>query len=494
MRRYALLGIAFLAAILFVSCRGNQSPPIVLLTVDTLRADHLATYGYRRTTDPNLQRLARDAVVFDRAFTPRGKTTPAYASMMTGLYPYRHGVRRLGVELAPENRTLAETLQAHGYTTAGFVSSTVMIARLSSMDQGFRTWDDRMPRRERNRDNYERPAEATSDAVLAWLSSAPRRSLLFVHLIDPHGPYLAPPSASARFSSSGPSHRLMSREVPGHQRIEGRETLADYVDAYDTEVLYADQQLGRIVAALRERGLYDRALVIFTADHGEALGDHDVYFRHGYALYDDCLRVPLLIKPPYGRGPAVAPRWSGAVSLVDIFPTVLDYSGAEVSGAGVDGDVDGVSLRSIVEGRGGDSQRLVYSSRKRSRGSNYGIHHADGSLVAQDCGRDDGDAENPWPCSIAYFDADADPLQQNPQAETPEGMGWETALQDRIRTLRSHSLSFRPRVLYDVGDKAFVRDFMADHNGNADLLPEDAEALRSLGYLDPLQTPPGSQP
>lgn len=389
-----------------------QPVPVILLTVDTLRADHLPFYGYQRATAPHLAELAKESVVFERAFTPRGKTSPAYASMLTGTYPYRNGVTKLGMRLPGVRKTLAELLSQQDYRTAAFVSSTVMKNTYSNFAQGFEVYNEKLPTNEHDRAIFERKADRTAQVVLEWLAESaqsPDRDkapFVFVHWIDPHGPYMAPERAGTVFKDGPRTHELTERDVPKFQAHEGFRFLGEYVDAYDTEIAFVDEAIGDVIAELKARKLYDGALIIFTADHGEALGENDVYFRHGWRLHDADTRVPLLIKPPGGRDGKVAAHWSGAVSLVDVLPTVMDYVGAPAGQK-----LDGISLKPIVDGRGGDEDRAVFSDRGPGNVRHLAAHHAKGSLLATKCHAPDADRIKG--CLVEFF-AESDPGQKKP--------------------------------------------------------------------------------
>ena len=212
-------------------------PNIIFLTVDTLRADHLALHGYVRNTMPAIEAFAKTAVVFDNAVVPRGKTRPSYASMLTGLYPFHHGVRNNEIVLSGNLVTLPEVLKRAGYHTAGFVSNYVLVAELSGIDQGFDVYDDRLEEVEKaQRVNYERTAENTLAAIVKWLDSDPLQPFfLFTHFIDPHGPYTPPDRFDKMYRST--SVRILKRgQMPPYQYIQGRLNYYDYVDRYDGEV------------------------------------------------------------------------------------------------------------------------------------------------------------------------------------------------------------------------------------------------------------------
>ena len=448
---------------------------MVLLTVDTLRPDHLSIYGYARNTDPNLARFAADGTVFLRAYTPRGKTTPSYASMFTGLYPYRHGLRTLGQGLAGANRTLAEILGRAGYTGHAFVSSTVMIAKLSNLDQGFDEWDDRMPVREKNRANYQRLAHQSVSALLTAFARNRKPAFWFLHLIDPHSPYRPPGSFGGQFHG-GSKRRVDARAIGRARRLDGADTLGDYVNAYDGEIAYADAELGRLLTALRESGTYDRALIIFTADHGESLGEHNSWFRHGENLHEESMRVPLIVKPPKRWLRRPLRRWDGAVSLVDVVPTVLDYRGIREKYA-----LDGLSLRPLVEGHGKNRERVVFSTKPSARVDDWAAHDRRGSLIATGCKKQLTPSEF---CRMQYFDDRNDPGHRSPRSD---GSGFERlagALRSFVAKARSYKRPFPVRRIYNPADKNFVQTFIEGRGaGERGLSEQDRENLKSLGYL-----------
>lgn len=276
-------------------------PDVILITIDTLRADHLGCYGYQRGETPNLDALAASAVRFAHAYTPVPITLPAHTVIMTGSYPMATGIHDFsGNKLPPDAATLARVLLDHGYQTAAFVSAAVLDSRFG-LDAGFETYYDHFDFSrldETDLDLVERPGNQTTDLALAWLrehassrASGPRKPFfLWLHLYDPHYPYTPPEPYATRF-----------RDRP-----------------YDGEIAFADSQVGRIEQDLKQRGISDHAVVVVAGDHGEGLGEHGEK-NHGFFIYNSTLHVPLLIKIP-GVAPGVAQR---DASLVDIMPTVL---------------------------------------------------------------------------------------------------------------------------------------------------------------------------
>jgi arylsulfatase len=300
-------------------------PNIVFVTIDTLRADHLGCYGYFRPTTPNIDALAKESVVFDQAYATMATTLPSHASMFTGRYPLEHGIA-MNIQAGgnvfgwkPGMLSFAEVVKDAGYTTAGFVSAAAL-KKETGIDKGFDTWSDPV--------GPERRAGETIAEVLPWLDqSAKDPFFLWVHFYDPHWKHRAPPPYDTKFKSDDPDPQLEKwideREIGdkavrsnGRKVTETRKALDDYCG----EVAYADSQFGVLVDELRKRGLLDKSIFIFCADHGEGLNQHQ-WTAHGL-VWNEQLRVPLMIRFPPRAG--IAPqRSTRLVSLIDLFPTVL---------------------------------------------------------------------------------------------------------------------------------------------------------------------------
>ena len=271
--RSAVLILAVLASL--PACQKRSRPNVLLVTIDTLRADHLGCYGFRPARTPNIDRLAAEGVRCDNAVSAAPITMPAHSSILTGLYPPAHGVRDNGAyALGDDVVTLPERLAPQGYATQAFVSA-VVLSRRYNLTQGFESYDDDLwaedePKLFMIRD---RPAARTADRVLAWLDkweATPSRRPFFtwVHFFDPHQPY--EPSAPDAAGAASP---------------------------YDGEITSADRGVGRIVEALRSKGLLDDTLVVLTADHGESLGEHQEK-THAIFIYDATVHVPLVWRYP----------------------------------------------------------------------------------------------------------------------------------------------------------------------------------------------------
>jgi len=334
--RGLLSAFLLLALLLFAGCRDGGGDPRVLLliSVDTLRADRLGAYGSDLSLSPNLDRLASESQVFDWAYAPSAFTLPSVSSLLTGRYPEEIGILGNRSTLATSTRTLASALGERGWSSAAVVSNLVL-RKKAGLAAGFDVYDDVLPDLEATRNWPERIAADTTDAAIAVLddfaTGENQRLFLWVHYQDPHGPYTPPEGLREQFLAherERPDGRRRLPEatgrggrgrVPSYQVVDGEREVAFYRAGYDAEVHYLDAEVGRLLRDLADRGLDDAGVVVFTADHGESLGERDYWFAHGDRLGDPLVRVPLLL-----RMPGLAPGRRGDVaSLVDLFPTLL---------------------------------------------------------------------------------------------------------------------------------------------------------------------------
>lgn len=345
-RALGLVALALLGA----GCAPSGGGDVLLISIDTLRADRLGLYGQTRPTTPEIDRFFADAACYERAYATAASTSPSVVSMLSGLVPQQHGVRLLYQVLAPQIPTLPDLLPKR-YQTAAFVSNLVLTDEAIGLAARFDHYDDYVDRREPRRAVYERDAARTTDAALRWLAAASdptRPAFVWVHYIDPHGPYSPPTDWPRRFHSTSPREIDVDR-VPAYQREPGITDGNEYVARYDEEVRYVDRQVGRLLEGWARRRDLDATLVILTADHGESMMDHEQWFTHGYHVYEEIVHIPLLV-----RGPGVVPgRRSTPVSIVDVAPTVLRFAGAEVPP-----QLPAVDLR---DGAGLAPDRVVYA-------------------------------------------------------------------------------------------------------------------------------------
>ena len=339
---------------LWSACSGGTRPNVVLIVVDTLRADHTSLHGYSRDTTPRLRQIAMSGARFELAYAPMSVTAPTHASLFTGLYPITHRVIKNGLALSSDHRTLAEILTGLGYDSAAFVSSYVLDEKFG-LGQGFEHYADdfeastakigmlKQWENERVGGAFDRRGNATTDLALRWLGDVRRPDrpfFLFVHYFDPHAPY-APPAAFAGWFADP-----RSREDPVNASIA----------RYDAEIAFVDHEIGRLVDGIDRSGVTD-TIVILTADHGEGLMDHR-YMTHGVHLFEEEVRVPLVIRWPGEIAAGLVYR--DPVVLIDLFPTILEWVGAEVP----DG-LPGLSLAPILRGQSpGLSDRPVFLHRR----------------------------------------------------------------------------------------------------------------------------------
>jgi arylsulfatase A-like enzyme/Flp pilus assembly protein TadD len=318
-RPFRWIALVAVVVALALSCRRASRPNVLVITVDTLRADHLGCYGFTLAHTPEIDKLARESVRFTDAMSSAPITMPAHSSIFTGLFPVAHGVRDNGAYALGENAvTLAERLRDAGYTTHAFVSALVLNRRYN-LNQGFETYDDDLwaeddPKLFMIR---ERQAPKTADRFLQWFGdwdkARTKPFFTWIHFFDPHQPYR--PSATDAANAASP---------------------------YDAEIAGVDRQIGRIVETLRTKGVLDNTLLILTADHGESLGEHGEQ-THAIFVYDATIHVPLLMR----YTPAFAPRvYEGSTRSVDIVATVLGVLGLPGGET-----TDGRDLGSAIRGK-----------------------------------------------------------------------------------------------------------------------------------------------
>jgi len=323
----------------FACGRGPTERWLILVTCDTLRADRLGAYGGPPGLTPNLDALLERSLVFRSAFAPSSYTLPSLSALMTGLHPEELGMLENVSELRAE-ASLASVLRLHGWRTGAVVSNYVLRTG-TGMELGFDFYDDTYPQSEANRDLPERIASDTTAAALAMAerlrAERATRAFLWVHYQDPHGPYLPPDGRRERYleiERRAPDGRrqLVARpmlgvaSIPVYQYVDGEHEVAFYRAGYSGEIDFFDHEIGQLLAGLEERGIGRDAIVVFTADHGESLGENDYWFAHGEYLTDPLVRVPLGIRVP-GAAPG---QRSDLAALVDLFPTLLQLAGIGV--------------------------------------------------------------------------------------------------------------------------------------------------------------------
>ena len=395
---------------------------LVVVTLDTTRADRIGAYGARDVETPAVDRLASEGVLFEQAVSVAPLTLPAHSSIFTGKFPPEHGVRdNGGFFLGPEQVTLAEVLKGRGYRTGAFVAAYVLAAKWG-INQGFDTYFDDFDLsqvRAVSLSAIQRPGNEVLDKALPWIEqSAGAPFFAWIHLYDPHSPYRPPEPFESRYK--------------GHP--------------YNGEIAFADTQIARLVSLLQARGLYERTVIVVLGDHGESLGDHGES-SHGFFVYNSVTHVPFVIRAPFTL--TSHRRVADPVRSVDVMPTVLDLLGAPAAAG-----ISGVSLVPLMTGTKRELGLDAYSE------AMYPLHHYGWSdLRALRSGRYKViDAPRP-----ELYDVDRDP------AETTNLFGERQALGDRmIAQLRTLEGGFSKTVAAMPA---------------ADVDPEARERLAALGYV-----------
>ena len=472
MKRSPLL----LPTALFLAACGPRAPrpDVLLITVDTLRADRLGCYGYVRPTSPHIDRLAAEGALFEHAFTTLPRTTQSVASIVTGRYPKSHGARGLFSSLSPANLTLAEILKEAGYDTAAFVSN-LFLQPGQGFEQGFDRYDNPPERWDGD------SAREITASALKWLKSRAhdRPFFLWVHYLDPHWTYRPSPPFDRLFDPgfSGPftlyddldAGRLTKGQVIFENRLPPRQV--EHVAAlYDGEIAQVDAALGPLLDFVA-RPEAPPTLVVFTSDHGESLGEHGYYFAHGEYLYQETLRVPLLFGFPGRIAPGM--RIDALAENVDVAPTIVSLLGIDRL-QGVDGRPLLVAKRTAGTGGRGEygaapGRRMVFAE------SDYQLIHPenrrfyipgpggkwssafDGRYKLIHVPRPGGDI-------LEFYDLRDDP------AETRSLDGRRADSEVRRRLLGE----LERFVDYGTGSPAPTRD----------IDPEQRQRLKSLGYVN----------
>ena len=472
MRAAVAAGTAGLLALLGVGCpEGRPAGPgrseatlragnqlnVLLITIDTLRPDHMGVYGYGRDTTPRIDALARRGAVFDEAYTYWPKTRGSFVAIMTGRLAAQSGYGKSHPLLLDFNPTLASVLKQAGYDTVATVDNPNVAASLGyakGFDRYRETWEEQALATETDR------ARAITDDGVRFLEAArpDRPFLLWLHYVNPHAPYTPPPPFDTAFlDDEGPAgpplpsvnsffggvHRPW--EVPG-------QPLGYYVAQYDGEIAANDVEVGRVMDALDRSAVREQTLVVLTSDHGESLGEHDYFFDHGANLYDPGMRIPLVM-----AGPGLeAGRRSGVlVTTLDLVPTILDA--VKVS---YPPGLPGRSLLRAARGERGPARERLFGQNDRNLLGSWGERF---KIVATPTEDDQA--------RYALYDREADP------GETRDVGG---RMPRELAVEREKLEQFRQRI-DTLG--ARTRRLLEGRSGEERLSPEACENLRALGYI-----------
>ena len=436
-----------------------QHPHVVLITVDTLRADHLSSYGYHLRTSPTMDKLAEDGVRFERAYTPIPMTGPSHFSMFTGRYPQEHGARINGVSLPGDSKwlTIPQVLRRFGYTSGAFVSAWPLIGRLTQLHRDFDHYDEELGR------SYQvfhsmRWAEDVTRPALRWLDENKDKAKLFmwVHYFDPHEPY----NLREQFASPEQIHD------PSPDTPEYSEEVQNRIRRYDSEIGYADSHIQRLLDRIDKLGMRDNTLVVLVSDHGEGLGEHG-FVGHGRWLFESTVHVPWIMRLPGKIQPGRVVAQS--VSTLDLAPTILDlavpefrneaqvsisYAGqSQVAAIADESSPQSRQIRFVsFEGKKGFIPKWISWAWKPNSGLPFRIGKLEGSMKA---------IWTPEQKRFEYFDLSKDPYELQPEMLTNA---------DRRYSFES-----------DAFERWFETTNLAESESR--LTERDAEILESLGYI-----------
>jgi arylsulfatase A-like enzyme/Flp pilus assembly protein TadD len=445
-----LLVAGLLVSVPPAKAAGNRAPNVVVITIDTLRADHLGCYGYKQIRTPNIDALAADSARFARAYTAVPVTLPSHTVIFTGTYPMLSGMHDFAAnKLGPSQATLASVLQEHGYATGAVIGSAVLDSRFG-LNRGFDFYYDHFDfnrLQESNLEEMERPGNLVADVTLDWLNkNSGKKFFLWMHLYDPHFPY-HPPAPYA----------------------------AEYKDRpYDGEIAFADMQVGRMIRFLKSKGLYANTLIVLSGDHGESLGEHGEK-THGFFIYNATLHVPLIIHLP---GATSAKTVTELANLADLMPTVLQALKLDIPS-----QVQGRSLVPMMSKKDDEVRSLYaetflprlhfnWSELRSVETENY--HFIDAPKPElYDLSKDPGETENLFPAKKAVGEEMRARLaalmrQYSAGQELAEKTGIDPALMERLKSLGYAGFSgggsptISDRALPDPKDRIQVYELISE--------------------------------
>jgi len=456
-RKYNLALILVVSAGLMVSfaflsyLRDSRRPNIILITLDALRPDHLGCYGYKRNTSPNIDKIAKEGLIFTQAIAQSSHTAPSNASLITSTYPNIHGVKDWGYQFSPAvSKILPVILKEHGYRTA-FISDQLAMPLLKGFEKGFDTFNT-IKTSTYGPIAARRQIMDITDWAIDWIKNNRRKKFfLWVYYINPHGPY-TPPYPYNKIFIGDPYYSSQKRvPISGDRDFQspigyiprylsyGNITEADfYISQYDGEIRQTDDQIGRLLQVLKAQGLEKNTIIIVNSDHGEAMGEHNRYFCHANSLYDELIKIPLIIKWKEKIPPGL--KNNAQVRIIDIMPTILD-----ILSIGKPDSMQGTSFMPLLSGRKCSLPEFAYSE-----------------------------------------------FWERKSVRTPE---WKLIYDEEIKRYELYNLKNDPAELKDLSgsEKAqfgFLREKLDEYNGDSasgknispPLSRDEKDRLRSIGY------------
>ncbi len=377
--RTAAAVLVLCAAFCITGCGGPTEPPsIIVITVDTLRADHLSCYGYFRETSPTIDSLAADGVLFENVMAPMASTLPSHLTLFTSMLPIHHGIQgnfhSFHIPFTSQDgiQTAAQLFKSKGYTTAAFVSATPL-SRLTGIAAGFDVYD--------GTKRPQRLASETADRALAWLDSRPEQPVfLWIHFFDPHALYSPPPPYDEMYRTDDALRTFLADRGVDYKNPKA----LDANNGYDGEVRYADDQIARLLKKIEQLGWYDPSAIVFTSDHGEGLGQHN-WLEHG-RIHNEQLFVPLIIKFPEGTG-FEGERRRNLVSLLDVLPTLAEELDLPLT-AEERRQFEGVNILADSPGEASVFSQRSVSDTRHGPGENYALTNLEWKYMHFTRGRD----------------------------------------------------------------------------------------------------------
>ncbi len=431
--------------------RVKKKPNIFLITIDTLRADYLGCYDSHQYTSPNIDRFAKEALLFENCYSHAPVTSSSCASILSGFLPHETSVFS-NLPLPAPVETLPMMLKQHGYKSIAVVSNYVLRKRMG-WSKGFMIYDDILPDSEQVRHLPEKVAENATDSAVNLLKKFKKDQLfMWIHYQDPHGPYTPPYKFSQEFFNAVqmpwglPLNRTESGRggIPYYQMLGDNRDFNYYVSQYKAEIRYVDENFNRLIDAIKEVGLYENSLIIFTSDHGEGMGEHDYYFAHGENLYNILTHVPLIIK--YGK--VLKGRRADCVQHLDIVPTIRNIAGMKV-----DSRYRGRDLRFQLK-----TNREIFAEMETDTlvdGVKFSLTFDDHKLIY-----------TPFYKKYQFFDLKNDPYEEYNLVNDNKYRHDVKNFKERLNRIQSENL---------IGQKIV--------NQPLDFSEEEKAKLRSLGYL-----------
>ena len=352
---------------------------VLLITVDSLRADHLGVYGYPRRITPSIDELARRGIVFSRASAHAPFTAPSLPTLFTSAYSNKHQVWAWGDSLNPSLFTLAQILSEEGFLT-GVLSAQDFFPEVLGLSRGFRWMGV----------GIDKKADVITREAMEWLNEHKNKKFfLWIHYFDPHQPYQPPPLIKKEMTreiiprtilpviKKNPSDPDIFGAFGGISEkaiIDGRRDREYYISLYDGEIKFVDREVGRLIQFLEESKLLSRTFIIITADHGESLGEHNLYFTHGYTLYEENIHIPLIFYAPQELPPGKVV--SQNVGLIDITPTILDF--LRIKGKGRE-KMEGRSLLPLIYKGRYNTSRIIYGELREPKRGRHVVYVKEGN-------------------------------------------------------------------------------------------------------------------